>query len=367
MKITSIRAVPVHIPRNKVLYAARGAVLSYSEFGIVFIETDEGIHGLGEISRDLGRRGVSLSHDVNTLIAPALVGKNPLNIQELAALMNRTLNGSEEAKCGVEMALFDIVGKYYDVPVYQLLGGKMRDSVPVTMGVGFGPPDEVAEEALRFAEKGFKHIKLKVGRPGTDEDVATVRAVRQKVGDAVRIRIDANTAYSTPNEAVKAIRAMERYDLELVEQPIPAKMIEGMAFIRQKIDTPLMADESMYHWADAIQLVKSNAVDVLNIYICECGGLLSAQKAFGIGEAAGMPALIGGMCETGIATAAQIHLAVAMPNLAYSSDLNGPTRYPFTLVNEPYHYENGSIKPPEGPGLGVTLDKERFEQCRIDR
>lgn len=306
MHITAVRAVPVRVPRNKVLYAA-GGTLRESEFGIVFVDTDEGIQGLGEISMNLGRAGISLSHDVNTLLAPALVGKNPLNVQRLIRLMDLTLDGSE---------------------------------------------------AAHYAEKGFRHIKLKVGRPGTGEDLAAVRAVRHTVGEAARIRIDANAAYTGAGEAVKEIRSMERCDLELVEQPVPAKYRDALAWIRRKIDTPLMADESMYHWADTIELVKKEAADVLSIYISECGGLLGAQKAFAIAEAAGMPALIGSQCEMGMATAAQLHLAVAMPNLAYSSDLAGPLRHPYTLINEPFEYVNGTLAPferPGSPGHGASV------------
>lgn len=366
MKITKIQAVPVRVPRNKVLYASQGTISS-SEFGIVLIDTDEGIRGLGEISMNLDRAGISLSHDVNTLLAPVLEGKDPLRIQELVRLMDLTIRGSEAAKSGVEMALFDIVGKYFNVPVYQLLGGKVRDRVEVTWGFGFGDPQIIAEDTAAYVEQGFRHFKLKTGRPGTGEDEATVRALRERYGDAIHIRVDANTAYSSPLEAVNEIRRLEQYDLQLVEQPLKGRQIDGMALVRRMISTPLMADESMYHWSDAIELIKKEAADVFSVYISESGGLLAAQKAFAIAEAAGMPALIGSQCEMGIGTAAQMHLAVAMPNLAYSSDLGGPLRYPYHLVNEQFQYEDGTLRPFEGPGLGVTLDEDAFEHSRIDR
>ncbi len=366
MKIRSIEAIPVRAPRTKPMVAAVGLPLVVSDFGIVRLRTEDGLEGLGEISMNGGRTGAIQCDDVNRLIAPALTGADARDIRGLVMAMDRALDGSEPAKAGVEMALFDVLGKSLGIPVYQLLGGKVRERVAVCWGLGFGPPEVSAEEAARYVADGFCTIKIKVGRPGTGLDVRMIDTVRRRLGDAVQLKVDANTAYSSPMQAVQEIRRMEEYRLQLVEQPLKGDQLDGMAYVRAHISTPVLADESMWRWQDAYAIARSGAADVLNVYVSEAGGLLAAAKAFAIGEAAGLPALIGSQCELGIGTAAMAHLAVAMPNLAYESDITGQLRYPVDIICERLDYAHGSIRPPDAPGLGVTIDEEILQRWRLD-
>ncbi len=348
------------------MVAAAGPPLVVSDFGIVRLRTEDGLEGLGEISMNGGRTGAIQCDDVNRLIAPALVGCDARDIRGLVTRMDRALDASEPAKAGVEIALFDVVGKSLGVPIYQLLGGKVRDRVPVCWGLGFGPPEPSADEAARYVADGFRTIKIKVGRPGTDLDVRMIATVRQRLGDLIELKVDANTAYSSPMQAIQEIRRMEEYRLQLVEQPLKGGQLEGMALVRSHISTPMLADESMWRWQDAYAVARAGAADVLNIYVSEAGGLLAASKAFAIGEAAGLPALIGSQCELGIGTAAMAHLAVAMPNLAYESDITGHLRYPQDIICERLDYFEGSIRPPDAPGLGVTLNEDVLKRWRLD-
>jgi L-alanine-DL-glutamate epimerase-like enolase superfamily enzyme len=367
MKIHAIEAIPVRAPRTKPMVAAGGPPLAVSDFGIVRLRTEDGIEGLGEISMNGGRTGAIQCDDVNRLIAPALVGCDARDIRSLVTRMDRALDGSEPAKAGVEMALFDAVGKSLGVPVYQLLGGKARDRAPVCWGLGFGPPELSAEEAAGYVADGFRTIKIKVGRPDTDLDTGMIATVRRRLGDTVNLKVDANMAYASPMQAVQEIRRMEAYRLQLVEQPLRGDQLEGMAFVRSHISTPVLADESMWRWQDAYAVARSGAADVLNVYVSEAGGLLAASKAFAIGEAAGLPALIGSQCELGIGTAAMAHLAVAMPSLAYESDITGHLRYPLDIIRERLDYADGAIRPFDTPGLGVSLDQDVLERWRLDR
>jgi muconate cycloisomerase len=367
VKIRSIEAIPVRALRTKPMIAASSVPLVVSDFGIVRLRTDDGLEGLGEISMNGGRTGAIQCDDVNRLIAPALIGADARNIRAAIMVMDRALDGSEPAKAGVEMALFDLLGKSLGVPVYQLLGGKVRDRAPVNWGLGFGPPEPSAEEASNYVAQGFRTIKIKVGRPGTDLDVTMISTVRRRVGDAIELKVDANTAYTSPMQAVQEIRRMEEYRLQLVEQPLKGNQLEGMAFVRSHISTPVLADESMWRWQDAYAVARASAADVLNVYVSEAGGLLAAANAFAIGEAAGLPALIGSQCELGIGTAAMAHLAVAMPNLAYESDITGHLRYPVDIICERLDYADGSIRPPDTPGLGVTLNEDILQRWRLDQ
>jgi muconate cycloisomerase len=367
VKIRSIEAIPVRAPRTKPMIAAAGPPLVVSDFGIVRIQTDDGLEGLGEISMNSGRTGAMQCDDVNRLIAPLLVGADARDIRAHVVAMDRALDSSEPAKAAVEMALFDLLGKHLAVPVHQLLGGKVRERARVCWGLGFGPPEPSAEEAARYVAQGFGTIKVKVGRPGTNLDVEMLATLRDRLGEDIQLKVDANTAYTSPMQAVQEIRRMEAYRLQLVEQPLKADQLEGMAYVRSRIATPLLADESMWRWQDAYAVARSQAADVLNVYVSEAGGLLAAAKAFAIGEAAGLPALIGSQCELGIGTAAMAHLAVAMPNLAYESDITGHLRYPVDIICERLDYAGGSIRPPDRPGLGVTLNEDVLQHWRLDR
>jgi muconate cycloisomerase len=264
------------------------------------------------------------------------------------------------------MALVDITGKVRGLPAYELLGGRVRERVPVRWGLAFGDPSSGVAEAAGYVAKGFRTIKIKVGRPGTGLDEQMVRAVREGVGDAVNIMVDANSGYPTPMVAVEEIRSLEAYRLQLVEQPVTRRHLAGMAYVRTHIGTPVLADESMRHWSEAYDVARAEAADVLAIYVCEAGGMLAATKAAAVGEAAGLPVTLGSQCELGIGTAAMAHVAVCLPNLAYESDITGHIRYPVDVICERLDYEGGAVRPPDGPGLGVTIDESVLARVRLD-
>jgi muconate cycloisomerase len=340
--------------------------LERSRFGIVRIRTDEGLEGIGEISVNAGRDGAYQCQEVNHLLRPALVGENALAIRKHVQTMDLVLPGSEPAKAGVEMALFDLAGKAFGAPVYQLLGGKVRERARVAWPLGFGEPDAGGEEAAAWAARGFTTIKVKIGRPGTGADAEMVAAVRAAVGDAARIRVDANGAYASPLTAIREIQALEQYDLQLVEQPLGSADLEGSALVRSRITTPLLLDESVRHWRDAYAVACAGAADAVCVYVSQAGGLLAAANAFAIAHAAGLSGVVGSQCELGIGTAAMAHLAVTTPNLAYDSDISGHLRYDHDVIEEQLDYEDGAIAPPDRPGLGVTLDEDRLEQFRVE-
>jgi L-alanine-DL-glutamate epimerase-like enolase superfamily enzyme len=367
MRIRSIQAIPVRAPRTKVMRSAGGAEpLAVSDFGIVRVLTEDGVEGIGEISMNGSRTGALQCADVDAVLAPQLVGRDARDVQGALVVMDRFLDGSEPAKAGVEMALLDAVGKALGVPVHQLLGGRVRESVKVRWGLGFGPADAGVEELRAWVERGFTAIKLKVGRPGTGLDEEIVAKVRGAFGDQVTIMVDANGGYATPGEAIRALARLEPYDLQLIEQPLKRRWLEGMAAVRSRVSSPVLADESMRHPADAYAVARAGAADVLSVYVCEAGGLLAAAKAFAVGEAAGLPCTLGSQCELGIGTAAMAHLAVAMPNLAYESDISGHLRYPVDIIEERLDYRDGALRPPDAPGLGVTLAEDVLADWRLD-
>ena len=175
---------------------------------------------------------------------------------------------------------------------------------------------------------------MKVGSDDSARDIAAREAVREAIGPDVKLRVDGNMGWQTAKQAIAVIRAMEECDLELVEQPLPAHDLDGMAEVRRSIGVPLMADESIRNPRSAMEVIRRGAADIANVYVTEAGGLLNAAKIFAMCEAAGMPCMIGSMPEFGIGTAAQIHLGVAMNNLGPDSDTCGVLYHQEDLLDD---------------------------------
>jgi muconate cycloisomerase len=366
MRITAVRTVVVWGPRRLAYGGVSRTALgsaAVSEHAIVFVDTDAGVTGIGEISSVFKRRGRLLARDLAAALAPVVVGEDPRRIAYLVQQMDRALDGVEEAKAGIEMALWDILGKALDTPVYALIGGKVRERVPLSYSVPFGEPSAMADYARERVREGHRTIKVKVGNEPA-RDVEAVRRVREAIGPGVRLRVDANMAWRTAKEAIRLIRAMEPWDLELVEQPLPPRELDAMAEVRRAIGVPLMADESIRTPRDAMEVIRRGAADIASVYVAEAGGLVNASRIFALCEAAGMPCMIGSMPEFGIGTAAQIHLGVAMTNLGPDSDTCGVLYHAEDLLTRPLRIEGGYAYPPEGPGLGVEIDMAVLERWR---
>ena len=365
MKITSIETTPVYVPRLRAFGAVPRTALGpadISEHGIVQVRTDEGLTGLGELSSVFARRGPLLCRDVEERLTPVLLGRNPLDITSALRAMEAQLPDGQLAIAGVEMALWDLAGKALGAPVYTLLGGRMRDRIPLSYSVPHGEPEQMAEFALERAREGFRTVKVKTGQ-GMQTDVEAVRQVREAVGSAHRVRVDANMAMRSAKDAIRLVERIMEYDPEMLEQPMPAHDLQAMAEIRASVSLPIMADESIGPPRDAMEVIRREAADVLNVYVTESGGIQNAARIFTLAEQAGLGCMIGSMPELGIGTAAQIHLGIAMPNLDFDSDTCGSLYQSEDLLATPLRFEAGFAFAPEGPGLGVELDPEAFERA----
>jgi len=368
MKITKVRAVPVLCPRRRVydgVYTTALGKIAASDYTIVFVDTDAGITGVGEVASVFKRRGPLLRNDLEVALVPAVLNEDPFRISYLVHKMDAALEGVEEAKAGIEMALWDIVGKTLGTPVYNLLGGKVRERIPLSYSIPFGKPEEMAKYAVERVRAGHRTIKVKVGNDDAS-DLAAVKLVREAIGPDIKLRVDGNMGWPTAKHAIRMIRAMELSNLELFEQPLPAYDLAGMAEVRRGIGVPLMADESVRNPRSAMAVIRGQAADIINVYVTEAGGLFNASRIFAMAEAAGLPCMIGSMPELGIGTAAQIHLGTAMTNLGPDSDTCGVLYHAEDLLKTPLRIENGFAYPPEGPGLGIEIDMDVLERWRHD-
>ena len=364
MEITRIEAIPYSPPLKK--FFGREVRLGFGElknldYGLVRVHTDAGTIGLGEISSVFAPTGTELCRIATDVIAPHLVGCEPTHIAKTHHLMDKAIERAEPLKAAIDMALYDILGKSLGVPVYALLGGQVREKIPLSFSIMFGSSEEMAGLARELVEHGFSTVKVKVGQ-GLEEDEDAVRAIRDAVGMQVKVRVDANMAWKTPEEALTALRRIEPFGIELAEQPLKREDLDGMAFVRENIDIPIMADESVWSPRTAMRVLQSQAADIVSVYVAEAGGLFRAAQIFSMCEAANIPCVIGSMPETGVGTAAEVHLGVAMTNLGFASDCCGSVYFEEDLLRTPLRVVDGFAYPPTGPGLGVEVDEEIFER-----
>jgi L-alanine-DL-glutamate epimerase-like enolase superfamily enzyme len=366
MRITEIEAVPVEVPKVRPFVSALGTFAS-ARSGIVRIQTDEGIEGVGEIDLLWHGGGAQLCADVTTWIGPSLIGQNPMDIVNIHHCLSSLLQfgyHTQTVRAAIDMACYDITGKKLGVPVYTLLGGRARDRIELSMSIHMASLDEMVNQARRFIEDGFRTVKIKVG-VDRESDIAVVREIRRSLGEAVQIRLDANMGWSSPKEALEMIRRLSEFRILSVEQPLPPDDLDGLAYLREHSDVPIMVDESAWTPEDTWRIIKAGAADIINVYVVESGGIYQALKIFHLAEAANIECAIGSMPEFGFGTAAQAHLGIAVPTLRHPSDVTGVLYQGDDLITSNLRIQDGFIYPPEGPGLGVEPDWEKIRYYQI--
>lgn len=370
MILERIDVIAIRAPRKEAVKSGlnAGDPVAASEFGIIRLFTSDGAEGLGEISITFPRIGHSLCHAARTLIAPALVGRDALEAPRVLAEIDRILAGELSApylRAAFEMALLDLAGRRYGIPLYQLLGGRMRTRAPLAWGIYQKAPEEMAAEAVWAREQGYHAIKLKVGRR-LEDDLAAVKAVTAAAGPDVPLRLDANGAWQSVAQAAAAIEAFSRAaPIAWIEQPLPRRNLEGLRLLRIRTGVPIMADESLHSLRDAYELARGEAADVFNVYVSEAGGVMAAAGIFAFAASLDIPCIIGSQAEMGIATAACAHLAVSLPQLPHAIETFGPHRYQRDIVKGTVPIQDGYLTPPDGPGLGVSLDESAVEEMRV--
>jgi L-alanine-DL-glutamate epimerase-like enolase superfamily enzyme len=372
LKIIRIETIPVRVPIKPALAirSGRGGSHVVSPFLLVKVHTDDGIIGLGEVSctpRWSGEDQVTAAHVINHYLAPALEGEDPTNVERLALKFGAVVAGNFFTKAGIEMALWDILGKARGLPVYKLLGGPARQSVPTKWSVSGLEPDQAAQIARWAVQQGFRAMKVKVGID-PEQDVERVRMVRQAVGPKIKLGVDANGGWS-PAAALKMIERLSDFGIFFVEQPLAPEELLQMAKLRAEINLPMVADESIYTLQDAMALAQLKAADVFSVYVGKAGGIGPARKIAAFAASAGLKCTIGSNLELGIGTAAMIHLALATPGIdaeSFPCDIIGPLFYEDDLLVDPLPLVGGQARPHDRPGLGVELDEKKVERYRVD-
>lgn len=367
MKITKVEAIPVSVPIKP--FQDSYATFTKCPAVITRIETDEDIVGYGEASAIVpeifGETLESICVMIRNTIAPLLVGKDVFRIEYIYSLMDRALGGVSAAKTGIELALFDAIGKKLNQPVFNLLGGKVFDKVLVSFEIGMKSGEEMSKEALYWVERGLKVVKLKAGSGNLREDLARIRAVRDTIGQDILIRVDPNCAWTVP-DCMNAASDLKQINIEYLEQPIARWNIDGLASIRQRTGLTIEADEAAWTIYDVAKIGKKGAADVINLKVPKVGGLLRGKKVATVAESFGMTCMGGSEGEVAGAIAAKIHLAASTPNALRASDLTELRWLDDWLLEEPIEMDgSGRVEVPSGPGLGVSINEEKLKKWTV--
>lgn len=371
MKITRIETIPIRVPLKPFLTTktAHGEHVD-SPYVIVRVHTNEGLTGIGEATlapRWSGETSASCLAAIEELIGPALTGTDPRQIQSACQLMDRVIKLNPFTKAAVEMALWDIAGKAVGQPVYQLLGGKVRDTVPVKTVIGAFAPEKAAELTRHFLDQGFRSLKVKVGLD-LKQDLERVRIVRELTGPEMEIGVDANCGWDFTT-AREALSQLEPFQIAFCEQPMLPGRHDLWRELRSTSSIPLMADESVFTVADAWEICSQRSADILSLYPGKNAGISNTVTISQFASAAGLICSIGSNLELGIASAAMLHVAAAMPGInseRYPADCLGPLFHEADMIQTPLTLGPVDAKLPTGPGLGVELDEDQLQRWRTD-
>ena len=354
MIIQNIEARRIAVPLKKPFKTALRTV-DHLYSVLVKITCDNGMVGWGEASATVVITGDSIQSieaAILQTIKPQLVGLNLLAHEHVFHTLHQSMVGNSSAKAAVDIALYDLLSQRANLPLYQLLGG-YRDELETNYTVSVNSPEEMGEDAAAYLKDGFHVLKIKVGKDDIEEDIVRIQQIRKTVGNQVKIRLDANQGWNV-KEAIVSIRKMEDMGLgiELVEQPVKAHDLEGLKRVTDAVDTPIMADESVFSPAQALEVLRNRAADMINIKLMKAGGIFKAQLINQMAEEHGIPCMVGSMVESRLSVSAAAHFAASKRNIT-RYDFDAPLMLLRDGVEGGVTYEGRKMTMPQAPGLGI--------------
>ncbi|MDD5864523.1 MAG: dipeptide epimerase [Firmicutes bacterium] len=353
MKITNVRLGRISVPLRTPFKTALRSVSS-AEDVIVEIHTDCGAVGYGEAPPTGAITGDTTGAILGAIqdhIAKTILGRDVDEFEPLLQSVQKCIVGNSSAKAAVDMALWDLYGQLYKLPVYKLLGGG-RKQIVTDITISVNDPDTMAADARKAVARGYDCLKMKVG-VNPELDVARLAAVRDAVGKDIVIRIDANQAW-TPKQAVKLLNRMQEQglDIELVEQPVAAHDFAGLKYVTERSYVPVLADEAVFSPENAMTILQMGAADLINIKLMKCGGIYNALKIASAAQVFGVECMIGCMLEAKISVNAAVHLACAK-NIITRVDLDGPVLCSEDPILGGAVFDEKHITVSDAPGLGI--------------
>lgn len=329
---------------------------------LVRVRTDSGLVGVGEACPFPPITGETQATNIAAAraIRDMLIGRDPLAIDDVLRLIGPVVHSNPSMVAAFEMACFDILGQAAGLPLYRLLGGT-KSTFESDITTGIDTAEATAASTRKHAGLGYKTLKIKIG-VDPDQDFERLRAVRQAVGDGLTLRVDANQGYSVP-QAIYSMKKIAPLGIQLVEQPVVASDVSGMATVRAHSKIPVMADESLFLPPDSIKLIKAEACDYFNIKLMKAAGIMNMMRIAHTADAAGIRCMVGCMLESNIGLTASAHVVASQPNIVFA-DLDGNAEHSIDPIIGGMTVKNGIITLPEKPGLGCDVDPAFLKKQR---
>lgn len=363
MKIKEIKIGKVSIPLKKPFKTALRQVNSAEDI-VVKVIADSGEVGFGNAPPTAVITGDSQDSIIGAIrdtIGPKLIGMEVDHLEEIMTVLDASMLHNQSAKAALDIAVYDLFGKRYGLPLYKLFGG-YRSEMTTDLTISLNGPEEMVRDSLEAVAAGYTALKIKVGNDAA-LDIQRVKAIREAVGPDILIRLDANQGW-TPKEAVRTIRQFEDRGLgiELIEQPVKAHDFHGLKYVTQQVETDIMADESAFGPYEVFQLLAMEACDLINIKLMKAGGLHNAVKIADMAATMGIRCMMGCMLESKIGITAAASLAAGKQNIT-KSDLDAAVLLAEDPVVGGVRFDKDRIIMPDAPGLGIT-DIKGWQEVR---
>jgi muconate cycloisomerase len=366
LAVRSLRATIVDVPTVRKHKLASLSVVAQS-YVIVQAQLANGVEGIGEASTLGGPRWSEESVEgikavIDAYLAPAVIGQRADQFERTGALLDAAAKRNNAAKAAVDTALLDAVGRTLGLPVVSMLGGMVRERVPVLWTLASGDPGQEIEEAERkLSARLHNTFKIKVGAQSSEADLARLARLSKALADRATLIVDANQAWDE-TVAARFLPMLGELGIKLVEQPVPAWNIPGLARLRSRSPVPLMADECVFSAHDMLTVASAAAADVVSLKLVKHGSLLNTRKVAAVAEAAGISLYGGCLLESSIGAAAHLHVFASLRELAWGCEHFGPQIITDDLVTRPLRFEDFHVHLPTGPGIGVVLDEGKFRR-----
>ncbi len=336
---------------------------------VVRVRTEEDLEGIGEGTTPGGpwwggESVETMKVIIDSYLAPALIGEDATRIGRVIQKMDLVAARNGFAKAAIEMACHDLLGKSLGVPLCDLLGGPIRESLPVLWTLAAADVERDIAEAKEKLDAGLHaRFKVKVGADDVEAELGRLARISEAVGERADLVVDPNGSWDEL-KAMHALPRLREIGVTLLEQPLPAWDLEGMSRLRAMQVVPIMADECMHTVQDALAVVERRAAHVFSLKVLKSGGIVRTHKTAAVAEAAGIRCYGGTSLETSVGTAASMHLFGAVPNLTEGCELFGPLLLADDIVEQPLVFRDFHIWRPQGPGIGVVLDEEKVNHYR---
>jgi muconate cycloisomerase len=368
-RIERVEIIPLRMPLKSAVKISDGGAREFVDTVLVRLHTDAGVCGVGE-TQAWRRQGSSETHAslcsvIRDHFEPHLIGASPFSIASIMYRLEQSIYHSLYAQAAVSDALYDLQGKLLGVPVHNLLGGKCRDALAACAVLFIKPTvAETIDGAQEFYDRGFRSFTVKVG-VDLRRDIETVAGLRERFGDDVIIRVDANAGMNFDSAAL-LLRKLESYDLDAAEQLLPIWDVAGLTELARRTSTPLMIDESLATDNDLIAVIRQRAATVIHTKVGKNGGIWGMHKLWTIAAAAGLRIYPGNHPSTSIATLSVVHLAAAWPGpLLEGAFAVGIETLGADIVQRPVRMQGNCAMVPDEPGLGVTLDEDLLREFNV--